>query len=74
MSQINSDLIDPIEDLILSPSEFLNWVKENSEGEKEFISDPITVLDRSGNEVENLPGRWKVVDIFQSGRVMYRRY
>ena len=74
MSQINSDLIEFIEDTILTPAQFVQWVKgQNPDLNKEFIANPVTVVDKNGDEVPSLPGRWKVVDIFQSGQVMYRQ-
>ena len=74
MSQINSDLVDFVEDIILSPAQFVQWVKEqNPERAKFFIADPIRVVDRNGDQVAGLPGHWRAIDVFQSGQVMYRQ-
>lgn len=74
MSQINSGLIDFVEDTILSPTQFVEWVKEqNPESNKEFVADPIRVVDKNGFQVAGLPGHWRAVDVFQSGQVMYRQ-
>jgi hypothetical protein len=70
----NSDLIDEPEQLVFTASQFKQWLDENHKGKKEFVAENITVVDSNGDDLEFLPGRWKCVEVFQSGKMMYRRY